>query len=223
MDLQHYIQEKRKRGECYRLLAACFYMPQKQLFHEEKLFENLSDLFNLVCPEAGVFATQMKEAIADYSEEELSIEYAKLFVGPFELGAAPYGSIYLDAGKNVMGDSTMETAKIYKETGLTLDKNFKELPDHIAVELEFIYFLIYRELEELEKSRHEKALFYIEKQKSFFNDFLVQWVPPFSEKIKKATSNRFYRALAQCLLSFIEKTDFKEPVSGWLQEKTSGV
>lgn len=210
-------------GECYRLLAACFYMPQKKLFQKEKLFKNLSDLFHLVCPEAGIFSTQMNEAMVDYSEEELSIEYAKLFVGPFELGAAPYGSVYLDTGKSVMGDSTMKVTKIYEEAGLTIDKSFKELPDHIAVELEFIYFLVYRELEELERSQYEKALFYIEKQRDFSNDFFIQWVPPFCEKIKKGTNNRFYQALAECLLSFIEKTDFKEPISGWLKERASGV
>lgn len=145
----------------------------------------------------------MEETIRKYSNEDLAVEYARLFVGPYELKAPPYGSIYLDGERRVMGNSTMEVIRLYEEAGLVMDKDFKELPDHIAVELEFMYYLIYKEAEALEKLEKEKALALRETRNRFFNRFLSPWVPSFCQKIKESTNNPFYINLADCLLTFI--------------------
>src|SRR4030043_2079977 len=121
----------------------------------------------------------MEETIRKYSNEDLAVEYARLFVGPYELKAPPYGSVYLDGGRRVMGDSTMEVVRIYEKTGLAMDKDFKELPDHIAVELEFMFFLIYKEGEALEKLEKDKALAFREIRNHFFNRFFSPWILPF--------------------------------------------
>ncbi len=204
MDIQRIFNEKR-RGDCYRLLSACFYLPKKKLYVEEGAFKNLTMLFREICPEAAPFSVKMEEAFSKYSEEELSIEYAQLFVGPYELKAPPYSSVYLDGGRRVMGNSTMEVIRLYEEAGLVMDKDFKELPDHIAVELEFMYYLIYKEVEALEKSEKDKALAFGEIRNHFFNRFLSPWIPPFCEKIKETTDNHFYIALADCLSTFVSK------------------
>ena len=147
----------------------------------------------------------MEETIQKYSNEDLAVEYARLFVGPYELKAPPYGSVYLDGERRVMGNSTMEVIRLYEEAGLVMDKDFKELPDHIAVELEFMYYLIYKEVEALEKSEREKALAFGGIRNHFFNRFLSPWIPPFCEKIKETTDNNFYIALADCLSTFVSK------------------
>jgi TorA maturation chaperone TorD len=203
VNIESRILKEKRRGDCYKLLAACFYLPRKMLYLEEGILRSLAALFGEVCLEAAPCLAQMEEAFLTYSEEELSIEYARLFVGPFELKAPPYGSVYLDGGRRVMGDSTMEVVRIYEKTGLAMDKEFKELPDHIAVELEFMYYLIYKEVEALEKLEKDKALALEETRNHFFNRFLSPWIPPFCEKIKETTDNHFYIALADCLSTFI--------------------
>jgi TorA maturation chaperone TorD len=50
-----------------------------------------------------------------------------------------------------MGFSTMEVIKTYEQEGLGKSSDFKALPDHIVVEMEFMSFLIYQELAALEK------------------------------------------------------------------------
>ncbi|MBI5739417.1 MAG: molecular chaperone TorD family protein [Nitrospirae bacterium] len=207
---QQLIAIERARSECYKLLAACFYQPQKETFMEERLFENLSALLRRACPEASVFSERMGQAILKCSNEDLLVEYAKLFLGPYELKAAPYGSVYLDDGRKVMGDSTMEVFKIYKEEGLSIDENFKELPDHIAVELEFMYYLIFREIEALENFDSEKAAHFIDVQSRFKGGVLLQWVRPFCDKITGGTDNEFYKALAGCLSTFTLKSAVPE-------------
>jgi TorA maturation chaperone TorD len=104
-----------------------------------------------------------------------------------------------------MGDSTVETIKMYEAEGLSMDNEFKELPDHITVELEFMNFLIYKEIEALEKSDFSTALDFIKTQELFLDKFLKRWVKPFCDNIKKSTDNEFYSSLADCLFVFVDK------------------
>lgn len=195
------------KENCFRLLSACFYEPQKKLFIEENLFGNLTDGLKQVCPDAAVFSSNMDKSIQTCTEEDLHVEYAKLFVGPFELLAPPYGSVYLDEGRRVMGDSTMKVIEIYEKEGLARSDDFKDLPDHIAMELEFMSYLIFKEREALEKSDSDAAKEYADKQKDFGELFLRPWVPPFCKKIKEGTENAFYCSLAECLNAFILKSE----------------
>lgn len=206
LDITKFILHERKRGDCYRILSACFYLPKKELCLGEGLFENLSMLLKTVCPEAVIFFTEMEEAVQKQSDENLAIEYARLFVGPYELKAPPYGSVYLDKERRVMGDSTMEVIKMYHEEGLSIDEDFKELPDHIAVELEFMNYLIYREIDTCMKSKLDDTMEGLRNQEIFLKRYLGTWVPDFSKAIIENSNNHFYINLAKCITVFI-KTD----------------
>ena len=96
-----------RRGDTYKLLAACFYEPEKQLFLEENLCQNLAQLLQHSTPEGAEAAEQMLLSLQQYNQQELSVDHAALFVGPFELIAAPYGSVWREKQRLVMGDSTM--------------------------------------------------------------------------------------------------------------------
>jgi TorA maturation chaperone TorD len=92
----------------------------------------------------------------------------------------------------------------YEEAGLSLSEDFHELPDHIAAELEFLYFLTYREIEALQSHDLEKAGKFLNFQERFWGRFLRHWVPPFCGRIRDRSENRFYCFLADCLSSFLE-------------------
>ncbi len=198
------ILHENKRENCFRLLAGLFYFPEKSLFEETNLLENLSESLKVVCPEAVQNAVRIEKSVHAYTDEELQVEYTQLFKGPYTLLAPPYGSVYLDEGRQVMGDSTMQVIKAYEQEGLAKSSDFKDLPDHIVVELEFMSFLIYQELTVLEAKDKELARNYMEKQNSFLNNFLRKWVPPFCQRIKEGTENKFYVSLADCLSIFIK-------------------
>lgn len=219
MDIFRLIDHERKRGDCYRFLSACFYMPQKELFLGEKLFDNLTLSLKQVCPEAAMSSAIMGKLLLEYSNEELSVDYARLFVGPFELAAPPYGSVYMDKGRTLMGNSTVEVIKMYQEAGLSMAESFKEMPDHITAELEFMYYLIYKEIEAIERSEITEAIDSIGKQMVFTDTFLGQWVPLFCAKIRDNTKNNFYIILSDCLLKFIKRTDLTNNVLKLLEEK----
>ncbi len=205
MKIGDFILKEKRRGDCYRLLSACFYQPQKEIFVQEEFFNKLEGLLRPISPDIAAHVLEMEKAFLKYSEEDLLVAYAKLFVGPNELLAPPFGSVYLDGKNMVMGDSTMEVIKLYEEHGLSMDSEFRNLPDHITVEMEFMYYLIFKEVEALENSQWDAALDFIKTQGLFFDKFLRQWVKPFCDKIRQGIDNEFYTSLADCVSAFIEK------------------
>ncbi len=205
MKVSETADHSRIKENCFRMLAACFYEPEKKLYLEENLFGNLSENLKQVCPEAAAFADEMETQINDYTEEALNIEYAKLFVGPFELLAPPYGSVYIDEGGRVMGDSTMKVIEAYQREGLSKNEEFKDLPDHIVVELEFMSFLLFKEREALEKADAKAAKDYVDRQEDFLNSYIRPWVPQLCNRIKAGTDNGFYSALADCVSTYVSR------------------
>ena len=190
------------REDAYRLLAACFYPPSKELI-EEKCCATLADLLASVAPEAARFAGDAAAALADNSLDALAVEHARLFIGPFQLVAPPYGSIYLDDTKTVMGDSTARVAAFYHNCGLQLAEDFHELPDHFAVELEFISFLAFKEREAEIAGNPNEAARIISLQKEFLGRFLIPWLEPFTSAVINDGEAPFYQAIARCTAAFI--------------------
>ena len=145
----------------------------------------------------------MQKALQNFDENDLGAEYAALFVGPFALQAPPYGSVYLEEGRRVMGETTMEVLKIYQLAGLKVEA--REPPDHIVVELEFMYFLLCEEVRARQNNDNNKAEIIRMQAQSFLGRHLGPWVGSFCEAIKVGTKNDYYQALSDCLRTFIHQ------------------
>ncbi|MCX8028138.1 MAG: molecular chaperone TorD family protein, partial [Thermodesulfovibrionales bacterium] len=197
------------RADIFKYLSASFYQPDKDLFQETDFFNNLKNSLSVVYPEALIYAENMERTFNLYTQEELLIDYASLFLGPFELKAPPYGSVYLEVERRLMGDTTLLVMEYYEQCGLTLDDEFKEAPDHITAELEFVYYLILREIEEIRNNNSQEALSIIESQKRFITAYLASWVGEFCERIISNAQTGYYKALSE-LLRFVVGNTIKE-------------
>jgi len=195
------IKETTERGDCFKLLAACFYEPEKQLLVEEQIGEKLGLLFDGQAPGCAKSARKMQNVLEKIEQQQMSIDHAALFVGPFELLAAPYGSVYMERNRRVMGDSTIKAAHYYQEAGLSVD--IKEPADHIVIELEFMYYLCSKEASAATGGNLDEARKFREIQVGFFFDALKPWIANFCEAIKVGTDNAFYLNLADCLSCFM--------------------
>jgi len=140
---------------------------------------------------------------------KLRVDFARLFVGPYRLLAPPYGSIYLEGDHKVMENSTVDVRERYREAGLDISENFKDAPDHIAVELEFMYFLIFKEIEAIHSDTPEAAYEQLCRQKSFLQDHLALWAAEFVGSVKRHAETDFYRNLATAIRMFIAE-DFED-------------
>lgn len=190
------------REDAYRLLAVCFYPPSPELF-EERCLPALADLLEDLAPEASRHARDAAHACEQATPESLAVEHARLFIGPFQLVAPPYGSFYLDDAKTVMGESTGKVSAFYESRGLHLAGDFHEMPDHIAVELEFISFLAHRERGSIAAGDRGEANRFAGLQMSFLDRFLLPWLSPFTRSILEGTESPFYRAIARCTATYV--------------------
>lgn len=186
------------RSDCYRLLSACFYEPDKDLFLEENVCLNLASLL-ATSPQAAAAASKMHSALTDVTQNDLMLDYAGLFIGPFELIAAPYGSVYLEKSRRLMGDTTIAIKHCYAAEGLNVET--KEPPDHIAVELEFMSFLSQKEVAAIEQKNQTESARLHTLQVNFFHS-AMRWLPAFCEKIQGGAQTPYYRAVGECLTHF---------------------
>jgi TorA maturation chaperone TorD len=190
------------RADLCRFLAACYYQPGPE-FAEEKVFDSMAAAAALINPELAAGARRLGEAFAAENPDDLLVDYTRLFLGPIDTRAKPYGSVWLGGDTTLMQDSTMAVLAMYAEGGFDLAEDFRELPDHIAAELEFLYLLIWRE-NAARRSRDAEALAATTAlRRRFLTEHLRAWVGPFAAAVREGAETAYYRELAEVTDRFV--------------------
>jgi TorA maturation chaperone TorD len=190
------------RADLSRLLAACYYEPGPELA-EERVFDSIAGAAALIDPGLEVEAHKLGAAFAGARLEDLLVDYARLFLGPVNALAQPYGSVWLEADGGLMRDSTMAVASLYAEGGFEIAEEFRELPDHIAAELEFLYLIRFK----IAQARMAGDAASLSAAEALRRRFLAQhlgiWITPFSTAVKAGAQTDFYRALGALTERFL--------------------
>jgi TorA maturation chaperone TorD len=154
------------------------------------------------------FVTQQQDRDTHEILRDLKVEYARLFIGPGAVLAPARESAYRDwdpsSGTATVQDlwaACVEAA--YRRHGLSLYPCHRDLPDHVATELVFMYFLSRQEGEAWEKGQAETAKEFRRAQLRFLREHLVRWLPDFCERVQNATRSNVYWALADMLREFL--------------------
>ncbi len=105
---------------------------------------------------------------------------------------------------NFGGESTVEVNKFIESAGLDYTSEYKGLPDHISVELEFMQQVTRREEQAWGEEDEEGAVYCLKIQKKFIEEHLVRWIPRFCEKIIRVAESPFYREMATLTKNFME-------------------
>jgi TorA maturation chaperone TorD len=183
------------RADFCRFLAACYYEPGPE-FAEEGLFESMEQAGALVAPELAAGARRLGETFAAETLENLLVDYTRLFLGPVDAPARPYGSIWLGPDKLTMQETTMAVLALYEEGGFDIAEDFRELPDHIAAELEFLYLLLFRESRGQGSGVAGEAGDPAILRKRLMAEHLGRWAAPFTEAVRTHAQCAFHRELA---------------------------
>lgn len=111
----------------------------------------------------------------------LQNNYVNLFINALpEIPCPPYGSFYLEG--ILMGQSTVQVKNLYHEYGFQT----KEVPDHIAVELEFLAMLS-------TLVTHDP----VQQDYDFLLNHLKQWTPEFFKQVEKSDELGFYKEVSR--------------------------
>lgn len=210
------------RGNMYRFLSAAYLQPPNQdlMRHlaDTSLLEHLSALFG-----EGA-AADLKEFAAALSAEDVAAlkqEYMGLFAVPTGRFVTPFEDVY--RGKTsenpqergpLLGLRAIAARRMYREAGAAMDRDCKELPTHIGVELSFMSFLCERRAEAIRNEESgilpdEQAegaadsFTYRNLQLRFLQEHLNGWFPPLSKCIQAYARSPFYRGLAGLTEAFL--------------------
>ena len=190
------------RSNVYALLALAFSPPKTDT---EKLYNAISDAnASLHSPKTQPLETRDS---TPSSFSNLASEYLRLFVGPGHVPCPPYESVHrkdrpkFERGL-VMGPSTSDVRRMYASAGVEMSKKFNDLPDHVAVEMEFMHYLCNEELDLLEKKNTQRVKAMREMQRKFSEEHIKPWVETFADCVTKASTSLFYREAAKLLKTF---------------------
>jgi putative dimethyl sulfoxide reductase chaperone len=187
-------EDTQTRAAVYRILALAFYPPTSDA---NQIWRALNELKS--------DHEKLSHNEESFDPRTLSFEYNRLFVGPERLLCAPYESVHrkdrseIEMGM-VLGPSVIDVRRRYAESGLEITKSFRDLPDHIGVELEFMHYLCSKELE---TDRPEEWESLRRMQSEFFEFHLVPWTSLFADKVAENTTSPFYRKVAVLLKEFM--------------------
>jgi len=148
---------------------------------------------------------------------DLELEYNRLFVGPGRLPCPPYESVLRkDRPESetglVMGPSTHDVIRRYREAGFSVDSSFKDLPDHVQVELMFMHLLCEREV-----ASPVDAEIWSTRRVEFVERHLLPWIPYFADAVEQKTRSPFYKSAARLLQVFINKEAQPEETVDYVQ------
>jgi TorA maturation chaperone TorD len=190
------------RADLCRFLAACYYEPGAE-FSEERLFDSMADAASRIDADFAERARRLGSLFAEAGPDRLLLDYTRLFLGPLDIRAKPYGSVWLEADSGLMQESTSAVQALYEEGGFELSGDFHELPDHVAAELEFLYLLIHRR-NEARRAGNAAALAEAEAlRRRFLGHHLGRWIAPFAAAMKSGAKEPFYRELADLTERFV--------------------
>lgn len=195
------LDQETARALVYRKLAETFRLPSPALSED---LNALAEALELLDSNAGPDAARL--AAGRYPEtdrQDIAIDHAALFIGPFLSLAPPYGSIYLEDQRKLMGASTLEVRQHYLQIGLDLSPDFKEAPDHICAELEFMHVLVHQAVAAIAAGDRDLLAASIRQQQTFLGRHLGAWVPIFADKVAEHARTDFYRRLASVVRVFV--------------------
>lgn len=160
--------------------------------------------FRAALAEAGVtLGDDLLDRPEDELLEDLAVEFTRLFIGPGP-HVPPNSAVHMEGeGGLLWGPSTSRVKRFIEDTGFEYRSDYRELPDHISVELEFMQELTAREAEALGKDDEDTLLALRHTQKEFVTKHMALWVPVFCDKVMQKADLSFFRDMARLTKEFI--------------------
>ncbi|MBW2012558.1 MAG: molybdopterin-dependent oxidoreductase [Deltaproteobacteria bacterium] len=127
-------------------------------------------------------SSYLKSGDANKLYKELSYDYADLFLNAGQNPVFPYESVHVTKEPVVMQKPVFELREFFRKAGVHKSPDYKDLEEHIAVEMEFLRYI-------LEKGNADLY-------KNFFKNKYLQWVASFCDQLATSAQTDFYQALA---------------------------
>lgn len=190
-----------RRSDFYKFLSSVYNAPPTEELVTLLYSAGTVNSLLLLCKEAKDYL----KSCGPYSE--IVQDFHDLMMVPGWKYCTPYEAVYIDtrivgdkiASNLLMGPSTTAVQKFYQKAGFEISNQYKELPDYIGLELEFMAMLCADE-----ENSDEFAQSFLMLQGQFLTEHISRWIKPFCNKLKLNAQTNVYKAIALITDSFIE-------------------
>ncbi|MEZ9653093.1 molecular chaperone [Vibrio splendidus] len=135
----------------------------------------------------GISLLQNKPVLND-----LNIDFAELFIGPNQLKAAPWASVYLNEEQTTFGEQTLAIRSFYSQFGIEIDTGEREPDDHIGLIFSFLAHLCSLTADAMEQDDKSTVC----PITRFLEEHVLTWAPRMLQLMKANASSDFYRGIA---------------------------
>ncbi len=141
------------------------------------------------------------DALRGLAPESLAREHDRTFGHSLSKDAPAYETSYGAAHIFMQSHELADIAGFYKAFGM--DPTGLERPDHLAVELEFMQYLLAKEEYARANAGPEAVEICREGQRAFLRDHLGRWVGAFAARLRGQGASPFYAAVSDELAKFV--------------------
>lgn len=223
----------RARRDVYAFLGGAFLSPPTEqslrALGEKEFLAGAAELF-------GGNALESLRQYAGAAEQTAELqrqahqEFMNLFKVPGGQYLTPYESVFRDArevgGTQVkgllMGQSAVNVQKWYKVAAVEISDEYKDLPDHIGLELRFLAHVCTKEQEFSAAGDQDRLTRAWEIERDFLAAHVVSWAVQLRDKLYEKSQHAYFRTVADLLVEF-SKRDLAtlEKVVGSAAKKSS--
>ncbi|BDQ34544.1 TorD/DmsD family molecular chaperone [Pseudodesulfovibrio portus] len=144
--------------------------------------------------------SRLREGLAgcDGDFDTLETEYVRLFIaGPGGVPAPLYESCHLGGGSRTMGRPALDMRDRLAAAGLAVDLDSNEPPDHLAIELEYLYHLLALGWSGDEPARADEGV-------EFATSVMLPWVRRFRDALAGSDPHPVFMAGADLAVGVLE-------------------
>ena len=169
---------------------------------EPRYLDRLQSLTSVLKTETGDDLHEIVSIIKSFSDgdslyQHLEEGYVRLFISAKGGVTAPlYESCYEFEGAPLMGRAATEMKERFETIGLSVADNIQEPPDHISIEIEYLYFL-------LDKGWREKDGALVTEGSAFAAETMLPWVSKLSARLAAEEDCRYYPLMAAVLIQVL--------------------
>jgi TorA maturation chaperone TorD len=129
----------------------------------------------------------------------------------------PYESVYREQAGGGSGWLLAQVEREYEAAGLAPSPDLGELPDHVAVEIEFMAVLSGWEAQAWEEENLAQGIDALRRQKAFLDSHLALWFPTFARQVMATDSGGTYAPVCEGAQAFM---GYDSDMLGALLERT---
>ncbi len=203
------VEELLATSQIYQFLSTCLLEPNRKALEMLSNKDFISEVKSCISISGNDEMVESFELLQKSLEgadfEKLEKSYRDTFGGAtVAMDCPPYEMYYSGSQIWQQTQDLADISGMYKAYGIEIEQNSTTSRwDHVAVELEFLHFLTYKQAYAIENGSEEEPESCVSAKKKFLYAHLGRWIKAFSVSVVKKSPEDFYRQAATLATTFV--------------------